>query len=98
MAKIIQLHIWLKDKKERWTEPEVLRQHTIDGKKAMLPAPGKRLVIEPESDSLTQMKIQIARTVIPFRSKIRSYYVVAVVEKSDGEVAFRTIIPMTVIV
>lgn len=93
MAKIIQIHIWLKDKRDRWREPEVLSG------RSQKPMKGKRIVIEPESDSLTVMKIQVAREVMKWRNtgELRSYYVVVVVQKEDGDIAYRTIVPTTVV-
>jgi hypothetical protein len=100
MAKIIQLHLWMKDKKDQWTEPEVLRKKYVNNVLQMAPAIGKRIVLEPESDSITGMKIQIAKEILKWRrtGKLKSYYVVAVAQKNDGEVAFRTIIPTTIVV
>lgn len=93
MAKIIQIHLWLKDKSEHWTEPEVTRPRTDK------PMPGKRIVIEPHSDSLTEMKIQIAQELMRWRKtgRLKSYYVVVVVEQDNGDIRYRTIIPTTLV-
>jgi hypothetical protein len=93
MAKITQIHLWMHDKTDTWREPEVINPRT--GK----PQKGKRIVLEPESDSLTGMKIQIAREIRKWTNtgKLKNYYVVIVVEKSDGEFAYRTVIPTTVV-
>ena len=91
MATLIEFHVWLHDKARKWKEPEVHR----NGK----PVPGKRLVIEPESDNITQMKLQIARAITPYRrsGKLQYYYVVAVAETEDGNLAYRTIVPKTIV-
>ena len=93
MAKIIQIHLWMHDKADRWREPEVTNPRS--GK----PQKGKRIVMEPETDSLTQMKIQIAREVIKWRKtgQLKNYYVVIAVQKEDGEIAYRTVIRTTVV-
>jgi ribosomal protein S5 len=92
MAKVIQIHIWLKDKKERWREPEVVNPRSNK------PMKGKRIVLEPESDSLTGMKIQVAREIQKWyrTGELLSYYVVVVVRREDGEIAYRTIVRTTV--
>src|SRR5438093_13565445 len=95
MAKLIQIHVWMHDKLGRWREPEVVRQT----KKGSTIARGKRIVLEPESDSPTMWKLQVARALMPYRrsGKLQSYYVVIVAQKNDGEIAYRTIVPMTVV-
>ena len=95
MAKIIQIHVWMHDKSGRWREPEVVRK-TKQGPKI---AKGKRLVLEPESDNPTMWKLQIARALMPYRKsgKLQSYYVVVVAQKDDGEIAYRTAVPMTMV-
>jgi hypothetical protein len=90
----------MKDKKGEWREPEVLRKRYENDKQVMVPSVGKRVVLEPESESLTGMKIQIAKELMKWRrkGKLKSYYVVAVAEREDGEIGYRTIIPQTVVV
>ena len=94
--KILQIHLWMQNKKETWTEPEVLRFSKLypEGK----PQRGKRIVIEPDSQSLPAIKLQIAKELIKWRSQLLHYYVVVVVEKSDGSPGFRVIVKKQVIV
>jgi len=93
--KILQLHLWIQNKRETWTEPEVLRfsKQCPEGK----PSRGKRIVIEPESQSLAGIKLQIAKELVKYRNQLLYYYVVVVVEKSDGTPGFRTVVPKVVI-
>jgi hypothetical protein len=88
--KVIQLHVWLKDPKNKWYEPEVVNKNGD-------PVPGKRIVIEPSGPSVVQMKLDVAKVILEWRNKIESYYVVAVVERDDGTPGYRTIVPMTFI-
>jgi hypothetical protein len=93
--KIIQIHVWIQNKRETWAEPEVLRfskQHP-EGK----PVRGKRIVLEPESQSITAIKMQIARELMKWKGQLLSYYVVIVVEKRDGAPGYRTIVPKIVL-
>lgn len=91
MATVIQLHLWIMDKKKTWTEPEVVNRHGNE-------SPGRRIVIEPSGPSVVQMKLNVARELGKWMGKIIYYYVVAVVEKDDGSIAYRTIVPKTVVV
>ena len=93
--KIAQLHLWMKDKNNQWTEPEVLRfsKQYPEGK----PARGKRIVLEPESQNIAEMKLQIAKELVKWRKQIESYYVVVVIERSDGTPGYRTIVPKIVL-
>jgi hypothetical protein len=95
MMKILQLHLWIQNKRETWTEPEVIRfsKKFPEGK----PSKGKRIVIEPESQSLPGLKIQLAKELEKWKAQIKYYYVVVVVEKSDGTPGYRTIIPKVVL-
>ena len=93
--KIAQLHLWLQNKQGTWTEPEVLRfsKQYPDGK----PARGKRIVLEPETQSIANIKLQIAKEIVKWRKQIESYYVVVVIERSDGTLGYRTIVPKIVL-
>lgn len=93
--KIIQLHVWIQNKRKTWTEPEVMRfsKRYPEGK----PASGKRIVLEPETQSIPGLKIQIAKELAKWRPQLLYYYVVMVVEKSDGTPGYRTIVPKIVI-
>jgi hypothetical protein len=91
---VIQLHLWMMDKKHKWTEPEVVKKDP-DGK--LYEAPGKRIVIEPSGPSVIQMKMDVARELDKWIKRLEYYYVVAVAEKSDGTPVFRTIVPKTVV-
>lgn len=93
--KILQLHLWIQNKQGTWSEPEVVRfsKKYPDGK----PARGKRIVIEPETQSLADIKLQIAREVVKWRNQIESYYVVVAIERSDGTTGYRTIVPKIVL-
>jgi hypothetical protein len=88
--KVVQLHLWIMDKKHRYREPEVLNKHNE-------PVPGKRIVIEPSGPSILQMKMDVAREIRKWVGKIEYYYVVAVVEKADGTPGYRTIVPKTLV-
>lgn len=90
-AQIKQIHIWLQDKKDKWEEPDLPGS---TGK----PRPGKLVVLEPEGTSPVQLKLQIARELQKWIPKIRSYYVVMVVERSDQTLGYRVVIPKTVVV
>jgi hypothetical protein len=89
--KVLELHVWIQNKKETWTEPEVLRFSKAypEGR----PSRGKRLVMIPESQVLNSMKLQIAKELAKWRSQLAYYYVVVAVEKSDGTTGYRTIVP-----
>lgn len=91
MVKVIQIHLWIQNKNHTWTEPEVINRHGNE-------QPGKRIVIEPSGPSIVQMKLDVARELQRWIKKIQYYYVVVVVEKDDGEIGYRTIVPKTVVV
>jgi hypothetical protein len=98
MAQVIQLHVWLKDSRERWLEKEVLVMKTDpkDGHKKMLPHVGKRIVLEVEGVSIARMKTMVAETVEKWiGKKLKNYYVVAVVQRDDGSIGYKTIVRMT---
>jgi hypothetical protein len=88
--KIIQLHVWMQNKSKSWETPEVPRGK--DGH----PSPGKRIVLEPESQNIISIKLQIAKELAKYRRELLNYYVVVVVERSDGTPGYRTIVPKVV--
>lgn len=53
----------------------------------------ERLVVVPESQNITAMKLDIAKTIEPLRKKIVYYYVVVVVRKPGGKHGYRTVVP-----
>jgi len=91
MAKVIQLHLWMRDKRKRWTEPEVINKW---GK----PQPGKRIVLDIQTESVMAMKLAVAKELQRWMDKIEYYYVVAVVEKNDGTIGYRVVVKTTTIV
>jgi hypothetical protein len=91
MAQVIALHIWIQNKKETWREPEVVNKF---GNKQR----GKRIVLEiGENTPVAEMKIAVAEELEKYTGKIRYYYVVAVVQRDDGEVGYRTVVPKTIL-
>lgn len=91
MSKIIQLHLWMRDKAEKWFEYEVI--NNISKK----PTPGKRLVIDINTDNIFDMKLAVAKELRPYLDKIQYYYVVAVRQAEDGSVTYRTVVRKQVI-
>jgi hypothetical protein len=90
LAQVIELHIWMQNKKETWNEPEVI---TSLGNAQR----GKRVVLEiGEGTSINEMKVAVAKELDKYHGKLKYYYVVAVVQRDDGEVGFRTIVPKTI--
>lgn len=91
MARVIELHLWIQNKKETWKEPEVVNRF---GKEQR----GKRIVLEvAEGTGVAEMKVAVAKELDKYQKQLRYYYVVAVVQRDDGEVAFRTIVPKTIL-
>jgi hypothetical protein len=80
MANVTKLYVYYYDKRE-WKSP-------VDH--------GERLKIEitPSGPNAIQMKLDVARVLKKFIRKIKKYYVVAEVEKSDGTYGYRTVVPM----
>lgn len=97
MAKVIQLHVWMQNRRKTWTESEVQVSRFRDNKKVMVPHPGKRIVLDIETDNITQMKLAVAKVVKEYEKQLGYYYVVAVVQRDDGEIGYRTIVRKTVI-
>lgn len=93
--RIVQLHLWIQNAEKSWTEPEVLRfsKQFPEGK----PSRGKRIVLEPESQAIADIKLQIARELVKWRKQIESYYVVVAVERGDGTIGYRTIVPKIIL-
>ena len=91
MLHIEELHIWAIDKKGQWYTPGIRNGKPWDFR-------GKQIVIVPRSQSIAQMKIDVALELSRIKPKLESYYVVAVAQKSDGTPIYRTIVPMTVII
>jgi hypothetical protein len=89
MAHVIELHIWMQNKKETWHEPEVVNRFGNEQR-------GKRIVLDIEENTpIAEMKIAVARELDKWITQLRYYYVVAVVQRDDGEIGFRTIVPKT---
>jgi NAD(P)H-flavin reductase len=91
LARIIELHLWVQNKKETWRESEVVNRFGVEQR-------GKRIVLEiAEGTGIPEMKIAVAKELDKYANKLRYYYVVAVVQRDDGEVGFRTIVPKTIL-
>jgi hypothetical protein len=91
MARVIELHLWIQNKKETWREPEVVNRFGVEQR-------GKRIVLEiAEGTGIPEMKVAVARELDKYVKKLRYYYVVAVVQRDDGEIGFRTIVPKTIL-
>ena len=89
MARVIELHIWMQNKKETWKEPEVINRFGNEQR-------GKRIVLDVAENTTTdEMKVAVATELEKWITQLRYYYVVAVVQRDDGEVGFRTIVPKT---
>lgn len=89
MARVIELHIWMQNKKETWREPEVINQFGNEQR-------GKRVVLDvAENTSIAEMKVAVATELDKWIEQLRYYYVVAVVQRDDGTVGYRTIVPQT---
>jgi hypothetical protein len=95
MAKVIQLHVWMQNKRGTWTESEVMTKQPSTGK--MVPHKGKRIVLDVETESISTMKIAIAHVLKKYLRQIKYYYVVAVVQREDNTIGYRTIIPKVVL-
>ena len=91
MARVIQIHLWMMDKRQSWHESEVINRY---GK----PQPGKRIVLDVMNPSIVEMKMAVAKELASWKDKILYYYVVVVVEKDDGTIGYRTIVKKTVVV
>lgn len=92
MAKVIQLHLWMRDKRHKWTESEVINA------KSQKPQPGKRIVLDIMTESITEMKLAVARELQKWLPKLDYYYVVAVVEREDGTIGYRVVVKTTTVV
>ena len=95
MAKVIQLHIWMQNKKGTWVENEVQHKQPSTGK--MVPHPGKRIVLDVETDNINAMKIACADAIKKYIKQLKFYYVVAVVQREDSTLGYRTIVPKVVL-
>jgi hypothetical protein len=63
----------------------------------MVPHVGKRVVLEVETESIATMKIAVADVLKKYLRTIKYYYVVAVVQREDSTVGYRTIVPKVVL-
>lgn len=91
MARVIELHLWIQNKKETWKEPEVVNRFGREQR-------GKRIVLEvAEGTGIPEMKVAVAKELDKHVKQLRYYYVVAVVQRDDGEVGHRTIVPKTIL-
>jgi hypothetical protein len=91
VARVIQLHLWIQNKKETWKEPEVINRF---GKEQR----GKRIVLDvDEGTAIATMKTAVAKELDKRIKQLRYYYVVAVVQRDDGEIGYKTIVPKTVV-
>jgi hypothetical protein len=91
MAQVIQLHIWIQNKRETWKEKEVVNRFGNEQR-------GRRIVLDiEEKESVSEMKIRVAEELDKYAGKLRYYYVVAVVQRDDGEIGYRTIVPKTIL-
>lgn len=95
MAKVVQLHIWMQNKKGTWTEKEVLTKQPSTGQ--MVPHVGKRVVLDIETDNINTMKIAVSEVLKDYMRTLKYYYVVAVVQRENGEIGYRTIVPKVVL-
>ena len=91
MARALELHIWMQNKKQTWTEPEVVNRL---GKHQR----GKRIVLElKEGTTVAEMKVAVATELDRWRKQLRYYYVVVVAQRDDGRIGYRTIVPKTIV-
>jgi len=91
MARVIELHLWIQNKKETWKEPEVVNRF---GKEQR----GKRIVMDiGEGTGIPEMKVAVAKELEKYTKQLKYYYVVAVVQRDDGDIGFRTIVPKTIL-
>jgi hypothetical protein len=89
MARVIELHIWMQNKKETWHEPEIINQFGNDHR-------GKRIVLDiEENTTIAEMKIAVATELDKYITQLRYYYVVAKVQRDDETIGYRTIVPQT---
>jgi len=87
MAELIEIHIWMQNKRKTWTEPEVINPHS--GK----PQPGRRVVLDVgPGTSVAELKVSIAKELEKVTKELLYYYVVAVMQKDDGQIGYRTIV------
>jgi hypothetical protein len=90
-TRVIQLHVWMQNPKQTWQDSEVLNAQSGQ------PQPGKRIVLDiGEGATIPEMKIAVAEVLDKYRKQLVKggyYYVVAVVQRPDGEVGYRTIVP-----
>jgi hypothetical protein len=87
MTKIKELHIWMQNRRMNWKEPEVVNSQGHLQK-------GKRIVLEiADGTPVSEMKIAVAEELIKYKKQLLYYYVVAAVERDDGEFGYRTIVP-----
>jgi hypothetical protein len=76
----------MQNKRETWTEPEVINRFGNVQK-------GKRIVLDiAEGTSIPEMKVAVARELDKYIKQLKYYYVVAVVQRDDGELGFKTIV------
>jgi hypothetical protein len=100
MAHVIQLHVWMQNRRESWVDPEVqtIKTDPTDGRKKLMPHVGKRVVLDVEGLSVTAMKTLVAQTVDSYiQKKLLYYYVVAVILRDDGEYGYKTIVRKTTV-
>jgi hypothetical protein len=91
MAKVIALHVWMQNKRETWTEPEVTNRFGRVQR-------GRRVILDvDEGTTIPEMKIAVAEELKKHIRDLKYYYVVVQVQRDDGDYGFRTIVPMTII-
>jgi hypothetical protein len=91
MARVIALHIWIQNKKETWKEKEVVNRFGNAQR-------GRRIVVDIEEGTpVSEMKIAVAKELDKYAGKLRYYYVVAQVQRDDGEYGYKTIVPKTIV-
>lgn len=87
MTTIKELHIWMQNRRMNWKESNVKNS---SGRSQ----PGKRIILDIEPGTpVAEMKIAVAEELIKYKKELLYYYVVAVVERDDGEMGYRTIVP-----
>lgn len=80
VMRLLELQVWVRYKR---------RKSEDDGRREMF-------LVDTDTDDPAEWKYLIADKLAPMLRRIDYYYVVAVVQKTDGTKGYRTIIPQTV--
>jgi hypothetical protein len=101
MARVIQLHLWMQNKKETWHEKEVMNQFGDYQR-------GRRVILDVGVNaSIAEMKVAVANELKKHMRSLKYYYVVAVMERDEeprkrgkkgkSNIGYRTIVPKVVL-